>query len=265
MPRNKFKILVEAQPEETPRLPLVHNTDCFALDSVLESGSIDPQPCNVFKGENLTYLFYGKPAFRPNLNEEPSGLYHYYPVCLIFNESIHFQVKRVFPFDSGAYNLELYSKFLHKNMQLEDFGLVADLSSPGKVVSTFFGNNEKYLRGSSSCKSDGLDPSEFEAHSYLALITSRDSNVLDSRLSAIEVQTADVIDLKKCVSAIILPSIFSEGECGKKIGKLFIEQIAYSTFDRHRPSEYMSQITDYCLHYYAKKKLLTYGNSQCQS
>lgn len=222
---------------------------------MLASGYLVPQVCDVFKGEALTYFFYGRPAFRPNLDTEPSGLAHYFPVCLLFKPTLSINVRRVFPFDSGAFNRGFYAKYLHRNMKLGDFGLEADMTSPGKVVSLFFGSNAAYLTGKVD-DTPNLDPSEFEAQSYTALLQAKDGNALDSRGSSIEVQTEADIEIAEAVSAIILPSTFADRRTGKTLKGMGIDILPYKTFERSRPNEYMSGIMDLCLSYYVRLNLV---------
>jgi hypothetical protein len=250
----RFRKFIADGPGTQPQLPMVHSTDTYALEDVLDDGSIGPQDCNVFNGEQLTYLFYGRPAFRPNGNAEPSALGHYSPVCLIFKPEWAPAIKRIFPFDSGAFQDRLYDAFLHKKMKLGDFGLEPDIATPGRIVQRFFGSVGAYLvaRGSNPA----IDPSEFEAQSYSALIHSRAGNSIDSRGSGIEVQTAESIPLSDALDAVILPMTFSKGTTGKALRRLKIDTLPYRTYDNYRPSEYMSTITDICFTHYIRKKLI---------
>jgi hypothetical protein len=153
----RLRNLVSATNQPCPRLPLVHSTDSYVLEDVLSAGAIAPQECNVFTGEALIYFFYGRPAFRPNLDAAPTGLKHYFPVCLLFKPDWTTRVKRIFPFDSGAFQNGLYGAFLHPRMKLGDFGLEADMATPGKIVAKFFGSNPAYLVGNPEPSRD-LDP-----------------------------------------------------------------------------------------------------------
>lgn len=253
--KSRFRAFVNASGETLPRLPLVHSTDSYIFEDVLDNGVIAPQSCNVFKGEALTYFFYGRPSFRPNLGAEPTSLKHYFPVCLLFKPDWSASIKRVFPFDSGAFHNGFYKSYLHEKMKLGDFGLEADVSSPAKVVSCFFGSNPAYLTGSPKV-APTIDPSEFEAESYLALIHAKDSNALDSRSSSIELQTSEAISLTNAIAAVIIPSTFSDGQTGKKLKNLGIDVLPYKTFEKFRPSEFTGKITELCFDYYVRLGLI---------
>lgn len=249
--KQRFRSLVSAGTETHQRLPLVHSTDSYIFEDILTEEAITPQACNVFCGEALTYFFYGRPSFRPNIDAEPAGLKHYFPVCLLFKQEWTTCVKRVFPFDSGAFHNGFYGAYLHNKMQLGDFGLEADMSAAGKVISLFFGSNPAYLVGKPKTL-PSIDPSEFEAQSYLALIHAKDSNAVDSRGSGIEVQTTETVSITDAVAAVIIPSTFVDGMTGARLKALGIDALPYRVFERSRPTEYMSQITDICLNYYIR-------------
>src|ERR1051326_8278933 len=100
--KRRFRSLVNKATEARPRLPLAHTTDTYRLVDALTEGSIKPHDCPIFDGEALTYFFYGRPSFRPNAQENPSGLGHYFPVVLLFRPEKIPTIKRIFPFDSGA-------------------------------------------------------------------------------------------------------------------------------------------------------------------
>ena len=164
-------------------------------------------------------------------------------------------MRRIFPFDSGAFQNEYYARFLHKHMKLGDFALEPDLSSPARLVELFFGSVPAYLLGRPVAEPT-LDPSDFEAQSYAALINAKEGNDIDSRGSGIELQTADALNISDAVDAVILPSSFAAGATGAKLAALGIERIPYRTYDRMRPSEYTTAIHDLCLAYYVKRRIL---------
>jgi hypothetical protein len=253
--RNKLRKLVAGALPARPRLPLVHSTDAYVFDEVITSGQIEPQSCNVFVGESLIYTFYGRPSFRPNMSELATTMEHYLPVCLIFRQSFSKEIRRVFPFDTGAFVNDFYESYLHKKMVLGDFALEPDLETPGRVISTFFGTPRSYLQARPASPME-LDPNQFEARSYAALIDAKDSNAMDSRGSGIEVQIADAVSVADWVEAAIVPSTFADSVIGKELHRLKIEILPYDVHGRMRPNEYFSSISDICIHYYAKKGIL---------
>ena len=144
MPKDRLKRLVRAAPSAEPLLPLTHLTDAYRFENARLSDELQPRGCKVF-GEPLLYLFYGRPSYRVHADEEPSGLEHYLPVCILFRNCDVPSPKRVFPFDSGAFAAGRYGDAMHRDMELEDFCLEAHPSTPGRIISLFFGSIEAYL------------------------------------------------------------------------------------------------------------------------
>lgn len=254
--RARLRRYVQLATPAGPQLPLVHSTDAYAIGNILEDGgTVFPQSCSVFEDERLTYLFYGRPAYRPNLTEEPTDLGHFLPVCLIFKVDASIKIKRIFPFDSGAFTRDFYKAYLHRNMVLGDFLLEADQSTPGRVVTRFFTDNTNYIVGQQA-PPEQIEPSEFEAKSYEMIISSQGANSLDSRGGGVEIQTDQPIELERDVEAIILPSSQARAQIGKRLRSGGIAVIPYQVLGRMRPNEYAGGISDKCISYLCRKKLI---------
>lgn len=254
--RDRLRRFLAPVPPAGPRLPLVHSTDVFAIGNMLDDGGkITPRTCPVFAPERLIYMFYGRAAYRPNLSEEPTDLEHYLLVCLIFKESASVAIKRVFPFDSGAFSRDFYTSYLHKGMRLGDFLLEADHETPGRVVTRFFSDNTNYVLGRQAL-SESVDPAQFEALSYATLISSQGANALDSRGGGIEVQTDEEIDLAETVEAAIIPSSQARSWIGQELRAVGIEIIPYRTLGRLRPNEFTGGIYEKCVDYLCRKELV---------
>jgi hypothetical protein len=254
--KERLRKLVNGAQEAKPRLPLVHGTDTYQFDDIITAGKLVPQSCDTFVGEAITYFFYGRPSYRPNENAKPTSLGHYYPVCLIFKREWAPVIKRVFPFDSGAFVAGFYGSHMHHKMKLGDFALEPDLSAPAKVITKFFGDVPRYLQGNPEFSPDSYSPNEFEAESYSSLITAKDSNLVDSRGSAVEIQISQPIDIMKAVSAVVLPAKFAEGLTGQILKAANIDPLPYKTWQRLKPNEYTSEVTNICFSYYVHKKYI---------
>src|SRR5258706_981135 len=87
-------------------LPLVHTTESYYLKKILKTGYIEARPCNVFTGEKLAYFFVGRAAYKRELSQEAE--YWELPSCIVRSFTTH-GVKRIFPFDSGAFKAKRYS------------------------------------------------------------------------------------------------------------------------------------------------------------
>jgi hypothetical protein len=127
------------------------------------------------------------------------------------------------------------------------------------VISTFFGDAQSYLRAEPAPMPEP-PPEQMEAASYRSIITARESNALDSRGAAIEVQSDAVLPLAGQVQAAILPATFlDKGSTGGRLASLGIHAIPYMIHGRSRPSEYVTTITDLCYRFYVETGLFAPG------
>lgn len=247
-PRTDFKNYVSALPasEEAP-LPLTHVTDAYGLRSVVDEGRISPTHCEVFN-RDLLYLFYGRPAYRKNGEIQPNGLRSYCPTVFILDPKYCDAAIQMYPFDTGAYHLNVFSEFLHKYMQVRDFRLEVGIETPGKLVATFFGNNQGYY--DRVVKQAVYSGSEFEVDSYQQLIGYKGQNSRDDRASSIELALADAVFLGTGVLAIVLPeSIVDDAYIGGELRRRNIEIISYTDgpgFDPKSQTAYLyNLVRDY--------------------
>jgi len=205
--RIHFERFVDSQtaPSEEP-LPLTHTTDAFDLRDIIADREIKPRYCSVF-GEDLSYHFYGRPAYRKNAETQANSLAAYAPVIFIFKPTVADKAIAAFPFDSGAYVGERYSDIMHHRMSVKDFGLAPPFEKIGKLVAFYFGNNKRYFdQIPSSIK--GISSSEFEAQSIKELVTYRGKNERDDRSSTIEIVFDRAIELRGNLLGIIVPNSF---------------------------------------------------------
>lgn len=253
--KDRFRKLVSTQAELAPRLPLVHTTDTYLFVESTMDGSLAPQPCHVFGGEMLLYLFYGRPAYRVNASEEATGLSHYLPVCLIFPTTLPIDIERVVPFDSGSYAGRISKSFTHRRMELEDFFLDPDPSTPGRLLGLFYNSTAAYFDGSAAPPVD-LAASEFEAKAYDALIRDPSSNTRDNRGSTVEVQTKSPIPISSAIAAIVPTSFADDSVISRYLVDRGIEILPYRQYDRMTSSEYVSQLFDIARAYYQQASLI---------
>jgi hypothetical protein len=253
MARDRLRNLIDKQVGNSDKLPYVHTTDLYSMANALEDGSIRAYPCTVFSEEMLIYLFYGRPSYRVNPQEEAGGQDHYLPICFIFKNSSIKEFKRVFPFDSGGFHEDVYADALHRKMNVEDFGLHPDPATPGKIISLFFGTSKNYLH--SKCLNDlKFDIMQMEAKSYYGLVNNKLSNSGDNRVSGIEIQIEGRLNVYGNVEAIIIPSFVADStETMALFKENSIEPVIYSFYDKMRPSEYTHPIIDACFGYYRGK------------
>ena len=194
-------------------LPLVHSTEAYHLKKLMKSGKIIPTPCNFFRGEQLSYFFVGRPAFKRSLPKEPE--YWELPMCIIMDFRA-FKPKRIFPFDSGAFKSGIYPKFISM-MKLDDFEVANDASAAQKLIGTFFVSNRNYYvlhnrpRDEFESRFD-VDVLNEEIKALHRLIEYKHDNIDDRRFS-IEFQCdRDVVLCQHQVLAIVIPETYVESK-----------------------------------------------------
>jgi hypothetical protein len=195
-----WKWLQATSPCQT-ELAWCHSTDAYALRSMIETGVLAPQRCKVFR-EQLLYCFYGRPAYRPaSLTSVDIG--GRAPVVVILDPAVSTHGRRLFPFDTGAF--QRYKPFLHGSMRLQDFELTCPSDAHQRQVAAFFGSNRDYLRLKVRTPAASY-AGAFEAQSLLSLFTDRNAEASDDRRAAIELQLTQNLPFEfPTVKALILP------------------------------------------------------------
>ncbi|MFL9503904.1 hypothetical protein ACJMQP_27975 [Rhodopseudomonas palustris] len=209
----RFRSYVSAATEVDPCLPLIHTTSTNAFRNVLSTGEIKAlKKCPVF-GEYLTYFFYGRPAFKVEIeNPEQRIIDDYLPAALVLKASAISRVKRIYPFDSGAFAGEYYRGAHHADAKLEDYLLDPTINSAKKVVGAFFETNSRYFFGDciKTCTVNPFDAPEVHAH--FELISGSTGVEVDDRRYTIEVQTEEEIDLSSSLLAFVIPHAWLASE-----------------------------------------------------
>jgi hypothetical protein len=136
----------------------------------------------------------------------------------------------------------LYSNAMHPDMNIADFGLEPHIDTPGRVVSLFFNSVNDYLEAKPH-SSVQIDPVEFEAHSFHALIAQQTRSNADGRVSAVELQFDRSIPLALYASAIVAPGPLLDSPTVKRcLDGMNIEQLPYEQLGRHRPSDHVASL-----------------------
>lgn len=184
-----------------------HTTDAFRLRKMIVDKFFEPSHCKVFD-EDLSYFFYGRPAFRRR-DQEQTRLSSRTPIAIILHPSLVDMGCRMYPFDSGAFTGH-YKQWMHPEMKLSDFELICSPDAPKKSIAAFFGNNVNYLRATSTAPPKPYD-GEFEVESVVELLRDPSSHDADDRRLAIELQVGKKIDFdSKAILALIAPDELEE-------------------------------------------------------
>lgn len=184
-----------------PALPFFHSCDSAYLQDILDAGELQPRQCKLY-GEDLLYLFYGRPAYK-SADAGHSRLLFMMPVVFIVNYHAVTTVKRAVAFDSGAF--PMYEGCLHKSMKLKEFELTPTKDSLHKMIDYFYDGNDPYFNGEAK---SGLkyDPVHFQVEGYHTILTGNHKTEVDDRKASLEVQLDYSIALNKNnIESIIIP------------------------------------------------------------
>ena len=176
--------VLKAQPNN-PSLPLTHTCDGYRFQQIAEQNQLQANTCENFQ-ELLVYLFYGRPAYRPGSwrYKSASAINAYLPCSLLLNGNLTTGLKRIAPFDTGAYFNKIYDDFLHPSMQLENFFLKPSIDMPQRIVRMFYASNRNYYFDMPS--DIELPSTAFEAQAYKSIIRARATKTHDDRCSTVE-------------------------------------------------------------------------------
>lgn len=215
-------------------LPYVHTTRSYNIAQIKETGSLDTTRCRHFN-EPLVYLFVGRPAYK-RASAGSTAEYWELPCCFIFDTVDESLIRRVFPFDSGAFRDTRYPDYI-KFMDYREFE-VDDAGAPRRMISAFFGSAARYFRGEPKGR-DAFD-NEFqlgvldaEIKALRRLAEDGTPADFDDRRFSIEVQLSSKIDLTvNPPTAVVLPSIYlRDDEIRKRIvDEWKAEPITYEMF-----------------------------------
>jgi hypothetical protein len=213
-------------------MPMVHTTPAYNLRSIFESQRIRTMACSFFKSEQIAYFFFGRPAYKWETESEAADWE--LPVCFVFEYDLS-GVKRVFPFDSGAFLSNRLPRFLTM-MPIEQFDIANVPNGPSKLVGAYFTNVSQYYK--LKCASEDSFTEAFTVESIesevraLHKLYSNPQARVDDRRATIEMQFSEDILLKdRKLLAIILPDIYLEDSAiVKYCRKHRVEILPYDAF-----------------------------------
>lgn len=177
----------------------------------MASKSLTPTECPVFVGEELIYLFYGKPSYKVGGTTQKNWLM---PICFLIKMNSLHSIKRIYPFDSGAFSAGRHPDYI-KTFDIGEFEVLGT-NDPSKIVGAFFKTIMDYFRLTPREESQfrGEHSLGIMDHEILALRDlAGDSSLegIDDRRFCVEIQTEDEIHLTPSnVQAVILPYDYFE-------------------------------------------------------
>ena len=259
----RLQKFIAAQPPSAGQLPFVHITRAYRFDDILTGDELEPSYCGVFK-EDLIYFFYGRPAYRAK-DGNNARLEFEWPIVFIFDPTKIPDIKRIFPFDSGAFADRIYEEFFDPNSQIMDFSLQPDVETPAKVVGTFYQNHEEYYSGESR-RNVNIPQRQFEAQGIHELSrlpgvqgTQTRHRLRDERSSAIEIQVGRTVSLKDALLAIVLPEPYlGDAEIQQALSRWNVAEIhTYATLHNLGGEAWVGQIYGLVRNIYKKLGFLT--------
>lgn len=232
-------------------LPLMHSCECFNAREILSSQVLETRFCNVFK-ERLLYFYYGKPSYPVGQKvEEYRTDSEYAPVCFILDLK-KVVIHKVYPFDSGAFNKNLYGDFLHRGMKIDEFEISSNREAIKSYISFMFGNNENYLE-SLALNRDFKGSPYIEA--LVNMMTAKGSMKFDERARTIEVITKENVQIKDAVKCVILPkNLLQDDDIVSFLTENNIDIRVYRTMSLAHPVEYHGIIINKALEYIEEQK-----------
>lgn len=187
-------------------LPLFHTCDCFDGRRYIKKSELTTGGnCSVF-GEKLVYLFYGRPAFKYKAAEGANRDVSLYPLAFMIKADALTNVKRIFPFDSGAMHHDKYKSYFNEKMRLADFELDPSTNRIKDLIIHFYETNENYLLSVPS-EMRKNNKSDFEENCYAEMVRSWSSSPADERRGTIEVQVEEKLKIGQSnLLAMIVPT-----------------------------------------------------------
>lgn len=190
-------------------LPWVHSASAAKIFDLLEEGKLLAMDCDVFKGEKLVYFFVGRPAYKMKAVDAPSEWE--LPVVFVVRFDKPPPIKRVFPFDSGAFQKGRMPSYISM-FPIGAYELSSDMAMAGRLVSFYFKTQKRYFdrhaAGEQEMREEhSLDITHDQILALGKLYRDRDTSKLDDRAAAIEVQIAEGIPLDKTnVLGVVVPT-----------------------------------------------------------
>jgi hypothetical protein len=228
------------------RLPLIHATDLFCFRQVRADGRLEPAECPIYKPEKLLYFFYGRPSYRPHAQLDTVTAKALLPVCLVMSRELTDRAVRIMPFDTGAFSRKMMHPPLHEKMELHDFELAVSANAPMRLIELFYGSERNYYDAMAKYVVTGYDKyDDLEIDSYFRLLHHRANTPFDDRVTAIEVQLHDPIELCGFAHAVILPKPYLDApHITEQIESWGAISIPYNVKEEFVPKELQGAIFD---------------------
>ena len=240
-------------------LPILHSCSGYSFRSILDSKSLNPNECDVFDGEKYLYSYYGIPSYR-QMKKDAYGHPAYFPVCFIFDYDKIATMKRLHPFDTGAFkkSKEFRDRYFYPEMTLENFELNPDILDAMRIVQKYFSTNINYIQKTSQYRISEVSAMDFEEFSYVSIIDDETNGKLDSRIATIElIHDQKILLNSDSLLHIILPERFLDDQETERIIKEDLKVLSPDTYliIKGNPNEFFGVIYNEYIKYIKKNNL----------
>jgi hypothetical protein len=176
------------------KLPLYHTCSFTEARDYIRDKKLFPKHCTLFR-EKIIYLFWGRAEYRDYKAPELS---YFRPVGFVFNAKIIPESIRIYPFDTGAVDEDIYSEVLLKT----DFSDVKDNFVVGKnfqnaysLIRIIYGTLENYIKQTPLDESKIIYDEKVKPEmERITKIHTKSYKKPDLRKATIEVQVFDDIE-----------------------------------------------------------------------
>lgn len=215
-------------------LHLMHCASAQSSIRALESRSLNTQRCPIY-GTDLLYMFYGRPAYKPQSGAGASTLIDLAPVCLVLDPSVLASAVRILPFDSGGFTH--YRPLLGPELSLDEFELGSGSDAPMRLVAAFYETNRNYYDQRPSLTESQIPVTRITSRAYARLIADPSIREMDDRCGTIEVQLSTSISLRTALRAIVGPAaVLSDPEIQAALDECeHAVPLPYKTYGRSEP------------------------------
>jgi len=238
--KRKLGDFLETQNVPNPKeLGWLHTTRSARLIDIINRQKLLAVPCTVFKdnrgvGENLCYLFVGRPAYKFNIADPPTSWM--LPTVFVFRFSEPPPIKRIFPFDSGAFAEKRMPSYITE-FKLDRFNVGSDKAAVGRLISIFFKDEKNYFKRSAVGVSEFKEKHELnfrdmEIEALLNLYHHPRTKDLDERAATIEIQLEQniALDSGDILGVVVPEEVYRDGELKAALDKLTPVVRPYSIF-----------------------------------
>ena len=195
---------IDNSPKANPSMGLIHTTSVSLFRKICteSDGKLVPQTCPVM-AVALTYLFYGRPAYRPGPIAPTDRDGDSRPVCMLFDKEAVGSLYGLYPCDTGAHKRGFYHPHLG-GIDFPELDCVSVLDAEQKIVSRYFSSNSSYFFGEERASLSPA-PTSATAKSYYELLRSHNVTEYDDRSRTIELTTNAALDLTTALRTVIAP------------------------------------------------------------